>query len=112
MPLPVTLRSYLEEELRRDRVQGRGGWCLVERLSRRSTPQPWTVGQSAWATANDHEQEAAEAEGREPDLLRPVTLHECRRTFDVYRHFLPGSRDEVRERMDSYLRRSDGSPPA
>jgi Phage integrase family len=35
----------------------------------------------AWATANDHKQEAAEAEGREPDLLRPITLHECRHTF-------------------------------
>lgn len=85
----------------------------------------------AWATANDHEREAAEAASREPDLLRPITLHECRHTFasllidsganpkaiqnfmghskiqttfDVYGHLLPGSRDEVRERMDAYLR--------
>lgn len=84
------------------------------------------------ATANDHEQGAAETEGREPDLLRPITLHECRHTFasllidsganpkaiqsfmghskiqttfDVYGHLLPGSRDEVRERLDAYLRR-------
>lgn len=35
----------------------------------------------AWATVNDHEREATEAAGREPDLLRPITMHECRHTF-------------------------------
>jgi integrase len=62
--------------------------------------------------------------------LEPITLHECRHTFasllidsganrkaiqeymghskiqttfDVYGHLMPGSRDEVRERMDAYL---------
>ena len=32
-------------------------------------------------------------------------------TFDVYGHLLPGGRDEVRERMDVYLRRN-GEPPS
>ena len=63
--------------------------------------------------------------------LEPITLHECRHTFasllidsganpkaiqqfmghskiqttfDVYGHLLPGSHDEVRARMDAYLR--------
>ena len=62
--------------------------------------------------------------------LKPITLHECRHTFasllidsganpkaiqqfmghsniqttfDIYGHLLPGSHDEVRSRMDSYL---------
>jgi integrase len=62
--------------------------------------------------------------------LVPITLHECRHTFasllidaganakaiqtflghskiqttfDVYGHLMPGSHDEVRERMDAYL---------
>ena len=94
----------------------------------------------AWATANDHEREAADAAGREPDLLQPITLHECRHTFasllidsganpkaiqsfmghskiqttfDVYGHLLPGSRDEVRRRMDMYLSANcePGDPP-
>jgi hypothetical protein len=68
-------------------------------------------------------------------LLRPITLHECRHTFasllihsganpkaiqqfmghskiqttfDVYGRLLPGSHDEVRKRMDAYLR-GDGA---
>jgi hypothetical protein len=67
------------------------------------------------------------------DLLNPISLHHCRHTFasllidsganpkaiqefmghskiqttfDVYGHLLPGSHDEVRKRMDAYLRRS------
>ena len=72
----------------------------------------------------------AEREGGEAELLTPITLHECRHafasllidaganpkaiqqfmghskiqtTFDVYGHLLPGSHDEVRQRMDAYL---------
>lgn len=88
----------------------------------------------AWAAANKREREAAESERREPELLVPISLHLCRHTFaslmidaganpkaiqefmghskiqttfDVYGHLLPGSRDEVRERMNAYLRRSN-----
>ena len=84
----------------------------------------------AWEAANEREREAAEGEGRMPVLLDPITLHQCRHTFasllidsganpkaiqefmghskiqttfDVYGHLLPGSHDEVRERMDAYL---------
>lgn len=66
----------------------------------------------------------------EPRFLVPITLHGCRHTFasllidaganpkaiqefmghakiqttfETYGHLLPGSRDEVRARMDAYL---------
>jgi integrase len=131
VPLLATLRSNLEEDLR---LTGRRGEELVFGRTVDQAFYASTVdgrAKRAWATANDHEREAAEAAGREPDLLRPITLHECRHTFasllidsganpkaiqsfmghskiqttfDVYGHLLPGSRDEVRERMDAYLR--------
>jgi integrase len=73
---------------------------------------------------------AAAGEGREPELLTLLTMHECRHTFasvlidtganpkaiqevmghskiqttfDVYGHLLPGSYDDIRARMDAYL---------
>lgn len=84
----------------------------------------------AWKQTNTRAVDAAEREGGEAKLLRPITLHECRHTFasllidaganpkaiqqfmghskiqttfDVYGHLLPGSHDEVRQRMDAYL---------
>ncbi len=89
----------------------------------------------AWAAFNDREVEAAEKDQREAVLLKPLTLHDCRHTFasllidgetnpkaiqecmghskiqttfDIYGHLLPGGRDEVRKRMDSYL--ASGAP--
>jgi hypothetical protein len=35
----------------------------------------------AWAAVNEREQEEAEREGRNPDLLPSLTFHECRHTF-------------------------------
>ncbi len=85
----------------------------------------------AWKARDKRECELAETEDRERVLLRPITLCECRHTFasllidsganpkaiqqsmghskiqttfDVYGHLLPGSHDEVRKRMDAYLR--------
>jgi integrase len=79
---------------------------------------------------NSAEREAAESEGREPELLTLLTMHEPRHTFasllidtganpkaiqevmghskiqttfDVYGHLLPGSHDDVRAHMDAYL---------
>lgn len=139
VPLLAILRDYLEEDMRRT---GRRGEELVFGRTAVQAFYASTVDGRAkrtWATANDHEREAAETAGCEPDLLRPITLHECRHTFasllidsganpkaiqsfmghskiqttfDVYGHLLPGSRDEVRERMDAYLRRSNGLSPA
>jgi integrase len=112
---------------------GRGGGELVFGRTASQAFYASTVdgrAKRAWAAANDLEREAAEAADREPALFRPITLHECRHTFasllidsganpkaiqnfmghskiqttfDVYGHLLPGSRDDVRKRMDAYL---------
>jgi integrase len=87
----------------------------------------------AWMAHNAAEREAAQSEGREPELLTLLTMHECRHTFasllidteanpkviqevmghskiqttfDVYGHLLPGSHDDVRARTDAYLTRA------
>ncbi|HET8814969.1 MAG TPA: site-specific integrase, partial [Solirubrobacterales bacterium] len=84
----------------------------------------------AWDKANQREREAAKQDGREPILLRPITLHECRHTFasllidagvnakaiqafmghstieetfSRYGHLMPGARDQARELVDAYL---------
>lgn len=83
-----------------------------------------------WAAANECEREVAEREGRNPELLRPITLHECRHTFasllidagvnpkaiqefmghatieetfSRYGHLMPGARDQARELVDAYI---------
>jgi len=134
VPLLAVLRGYLEEELRRT---GRRGEELVFGRTVAQAFYASTVdgrAKRAWAAANDREGEVADAAGREPNLLRSITLHECRHTFasllidaganpkavqtfmghskiqttfDVYGHLLPGSRDEVRQRMDAYLHEND-----
>lgn len=131
VPLLAILRDYLSEHLRRT---GRSGDDLVFGRSLQEAFYASTVdgrAKRAWAAANKHERDAAERQRREPELLVPISLHLCRHTFaslmidaganpkaiqefmghskiqttfDVYGHLLPGSRDEVRERMDAYLK--------
>jgi integrase len=130
VPLLAILRAYLEEELRRT---GRSGEDLVFGRTARQASFASTVdyrAKRAWRAANKLASQEAEREGGTPALLMPITLHECRHTFasllidsganpkaiqefmghskiqttfDIYGHLLPGSRDEVRERMDAYL---------
>jgi integrase len=84
----------------------------------------------AWAEANERERETAEREGRDPNLLQPITFHECRHTFasllidagvnpkaiqefmghatieetfSRYGHLMPGTRDQARQLVDAYL---------
>jgi integrase len=84
----------------------------------------------AWAKANKCERETAEREGRRPDLLQPITFHECRHTFasllidagvnpkaiqefmghatieetfSRYGHLMPGARDQARKLADAYI---------
>lgn len=129
------LRRYLEADLKRT---GRTGADLVfgrtpDAAFVSSTIDNWA--KNAWRALNDREREDAAAAGREPKLLQPITLHECRHTFasllidaganpkaiqtfmghskiqttfDIYGHLLPGSHDEVRERMDAYLEFGEG----
>jgi integrase len=43
--------------------------------------------------------------GANPKAIQEFMGHsKIQTTFDVYGHLLPGSRDEVRERMNAYLR--------
>jgi integrase len=87
----------------------------------------------AWADANAAETEKAEQEGRKPNLLVPIGLHEARHTFaslmiaagvnakalsaymghssititlDRYGHLMPGNEEEAAGRLDAYLERA------
>ncbi|HVY77922.1 MAG TPA: site-specific integrase [Solirubrobacterales bacterium] len=132
VPLLSILRGYLVAHLDR---RGRRGEALVFGRTTTEAFYASTVdgrAKRAWKRANKRERTAAEEEAREACLLTPITLHHCRHTFasllidsganpkaiqefmghskiqttfDVYGHLLPGSRDEVRKRMDAYLRR-------
>ncbi|HET7446039.1 MAG TPA: tyrosine-type recombinase/integrase [Solirubrobacterales bacterium] len=128
VPMLAILADYLAADLRRT---GRSGEDLI---FGRTTEQAFYAStidygaKKAWKTAS------AAAAGEDDEALsfpRRITLHECRHTFasllidaganpkaiqqfmghskiqttfDVYGHLLPGSHDEVRERMDGYLR--------
>lgn len=139
VPLLAILRDYLDKHLSRT---GRSGEDLVfGRLPEQAFYASTVDGRAkrAWAAANEREREATKDNDREPELLTPISLHRCRHTFasllidsganpkaiqdfmghskiqttfDVYGHLLPGSHDEVRERMDAYLRRRDEPPPS
>lgn len=128
VPLLAILRDYLDEHLLRT---GRSGEDLLFGRTLRQAFYASTVdgrAKRAWKAANEREHETAEAEERDPDLLEPLSLHACRHTFasllidagtnpkaiqqfmghskiqttfDVYGHLLPGSHDEVRERVTS-----------
>jgi integrase len=46
--------------------------------------------------------------GANPKAVQEFMGHsKIQTTFDVYGHLFPGSRDEVRERMDAYLEAAD-----
>jgi integrase len=88
---------------------------------------------ASWDAANAGEEKRVEESGGEPALFEPIGLHEARHTFasllidagvnakavqefmghstitmtfDTYGHLMPGSREEVRARMDAYLEAS------
>lgn len=130
IPLLAVLRDYLDEH---KIASGRGDDDLV---FGRTASDPFVASTvrnraiAAWGAVNDAEREAAEEEDRKPDVLEPMTLHECRHTFasmliqagvnpkaiqefmghstiemtfDRYGHLMPGSRDQARECVDAYL---------
>ena len=127
LPVLGVLRPYL---------QGRvlpGSEALVFGRNPDEPFDPKTLGDRAkrsWRAHNKAEIEEAEREGREPDLLRPITLHECRHTFasllidagvnpkaiqefmghatveetfSRYGHLMPGTRDQARQMVDAYM---------
>lgn len=134
VPMLALLRDHLGDHLR---AAGRSGEDLIFGRTASQAFYASTVdgrAKRAWRAANERERELAVDEGRETDQLRPISLHMCRHTFasllidsganpkaiqefmghskfhttfDVYGHLLPGSHDEVRERMDAYLRGCD-----
>jgi integrase len=85
---------------------------------------------NAWAKWNQKETVRAEGEGRAPDLLEPIGLHEARHTYaslmiaagvnakalatymghssvtityDRYGHIMPGNEEEAAALLDTYL---------
>ena len=132
VPVLAVLNDHLAEQLQRT---GRSGEDRIFGRSSRVAFYASTIdgrAKRAWRAHNSAEREAAKAEGREPELLTLLTMHECRHafasllidtganpkaiqevmghskiqtTFDVYGHLLPGSYDDVRARMDAYLAR-------
>jgi integrase len=134
VPLIGVLRSYLEtveidsaSELFFGRKDGEP--FAPKSISQRAA--------RAWEEANQRERKAAERDGREPDPLRPITLHECRHTFasllidaqvnakaiqefmghatieetfSRYGHLMPGARNQAREMIDAYLSASSERP--
>ncbi|MDX6602386.1 MAG: integrase [Solirubrobacterales bacterium] len=134
VPLLTILRDYLDAYVRR--TVRSGDDLVFGRTPQQAFYASTVDGRAkrAWAAANKREREAgAKPESSESALLTPISLHLCRHTFasllidsganakaiqefmghskiqttfDVYGHLLPGSRDEVRQRMNAYLARS------
>lgn len=81
VPLLAILRDFLDEHLLR--APGAGESLAFGRTA--TLPfAPMAVGKRAkraWRKANLDESAQAEREGRDPDQLKPITLHECRHTF-------------------------------
>src|SRR5665811_2630440 len=81
VPMLANLRRYLEADLKRT---GRTGADLVFGRAPDTAFVSSTIdnrAKNAWSAFNDREQKGAAATGRDPEPLRPITLHECRHTF-------------------------------
>lgn len=134
VPIIGVLRPYLEA------VAIKSGSELLFGRSDDVPFAPKSISQRAgraWEEANKQEREGAEKEKREPVLLRPITLHECRHTFasllidagvnakaiqefmghatieetfSRYGHLMPGARDQARELVDAYLGAAPSQP--
>ena len=130
VPIAVVLREFIVEQRRR--VPRIGNDLVFGRTAK--TPFDAKVFQEradkAWRGVNRRERAAAKEQGRKPDLLTRITLHECRHTFaslmiaagvnakalqvfmghssvaitlDRYGHLMPGSEAEAAVLLDSYL---------
>ncbi|HEX3735753.1 MAG TPA: site-specific integrase [Solirubrobacterales bacterium] len=127
VPILGVLREFLESRV------SPGNDDLVFGRTRAEPFNPKTLSdrsKRAWVTSNQREAEAAEREGGEPILVRPMTLHECRHTFasllidagvnpkaiqefmghatieetfSRYGHLMPGTRNQARELVDAYM---------
>jgi integrase len=133
VPILAVLRDHLDA-----RALGSGSDLVFGR----GTDEPFAPkaiadrAKQAWAKTNEREREEAEREGRDLDLLQPLTFHECRHTFasllidagvnpkavqefmghatieetfSRYGHLMPGAREQARELVDAYLVCNGGS---
>jgi integrase len=130
VPILAVLRDFLDAHMLKVGCEGDD---LVFGRSASVPFAPKSVkerAERAWERVNKRVREAGDVEGREPDLLDPITLHECRHTFasllidagvnakaiqtfmghatiemtfSQYGHLMPGSRDQARELVDAYL---------
>jgi integrase len=120
VPILAVLRDYLDEHKLRT---GRDGADLV--FGRTATEAfcaatPRNRALRAWASMKPigfHEARHTFASllidaGTNPKAIQEFMGHaSITITFDVYGHLMPGSRDEVRERMDAYLTRCASGAP-
>jgi integrase len=123
VPVLAVLRDYLDEHL----------------LLTRRTDDDLVFGRTASSPFVPSVTDGRAKNSWEEAGLRPITPHECRHTFasllidaganpkaiqtfmghskiqttfDTYGHLMPGSHDEVRERMDAYLGAAIAAPAA
>lgn len=127
VPILAVLHGYLD---------ARAHGAASDLLFGRGADEPFAPkaianrAKGAWTAANERKREAAEREGRNPDLLLPITFHECRhtfasllidagvnpkaiqefmghatieKTFSRYGHLMPGAREQARVLVDAYL---------
>jgi integrase len=132
VPIAAILRDYLDEHLLG--LPWQEGLVFGATATSPFTLTP-TAGraQRAWKAENKRRLEQAE-DAESAELLRPITLHECRHTFaslmiaagvnakalstymghstisitlDRYGHLMPGNEAEAAGLLDAYLARAD-----
>jgi integrase len=133
MPEDAKRRAREEAKRAQFRYEQERSWCAAglpcagsHSRQRASATEPSARGKQA----NEREREATKREDREPILLRPITLHECRHTFasllidagvnakaiqefmghatieetfSRYGHLMPGARNQARALVDAYF---------
>jgi integrase len=129
VPIAAVLREFLIEA--KLACRWTEGYAFGFRSDGPFTPKAvLRRARTAWKLANAEETTRAKEEGREPDLLEPLGLHECRHTFaslmiaagvnakalqtymghssvtvtyDRYGHLMPGNEEEAAALLDAYL---------
>lgn len=132
VPIAAVLRDYLDEHRLRTRGDGLVFGLDAERPFAASGVH--RRAERAWRKSNAAEAAKAEEQGRDPQPLEPIALHECRHTFaslmiaagvnakalstylghssiqvtfDRYGHLLDGNEDEAAALLDAYLERAN-----
>lgn len=117
VPMLAVLRDYLDEH--KLRTGGDGEELVFGRThatpfsppsTDRRAKRHWKAGQLVPITLHECRHTFASLlidAGANPKAIQTFMGHsKIQTTFDIYGHLMPGSHDEVRERMDAYLRDS------